>query len=273
MHSLFLKRLARSFSFSYVPPKVGHEGLVSLIKQAYNVYQTEVVQNKKSYNLCMFDLINSSKFHDNSDAWSKNEHYRNFLTITKLLMDNKELVISYFSKTTLNDSNIEELINSFYAADSPLGSINNHFNFPEISDFSDFDDFISYRNELAIELIVVVANENKLFKEHLDASDAKAFLGYEKLRTLTATNNSRLVLFLDKLSSMKLIKDTWQMDLSQSKLIKSSSEKKILTQHDLSSSLYNLKERKAKKQETDLLNLIEHRYLQLKDKKSTKGNF
>lgn len=220
----------------------------------------------------MLDFINSIKFHDNSDAWSKNEHHRNYLTVAKLLMDNKKLVTSYFSKTRLNNSDIEELINRFYSADSPSDSTNDHIAYPENTEVSDFGEFISYRNELAIELIVVVANESELFKEHLDVSDAKAFLGYEKPRTLTATNNSRLVLFLDKLSTMKLIKDTWQMDIAQSKLIKSSSEKKFLTQHDLSSSLYRLKERRVMKQETDLLNLIDYRYLQLKDKKSTKGN-
>lgn len=79
----------------------------------------------------MLDFINSIKFHDNSDAWSKNEHHRNYLTVAKLLMDNKKLVTSYFSKTRLNNSDIEELINRFYSADSPSDSTNDHIAYPE----------------------------------------------------------------------------------------------------------------------------------------------
>ena len=262
----FLKRIARNFN--YVPPTVGHEGLTGLVKQAYELYQTEVLTKKKSYHLCMFDFINSHKFHDNPDAWSKNEHQRNYLAITKLLMEHKKLVSKYFTKSSLSDSDIEELINRYYVADSPSNSNNNPSNPLGKNEEQSSTESILDREKFASELIVVVANETTLFKEHLNESDARALLGREKVRSLTTTNNSRLVLFLDKLSSMNLINGLWQVDIARRKLVYSSSGKKFLTQHDLSSSLYRLKERKTLKQEVFFLNLIELRYLQLKEKRS-----
>lgn len=265
-----MKRLARNFN--YVPPKVGHEGLTVLIKQAYNLYQAEVLTNKKSYRLCMFDFINSNQFHDNSDAWSKNEHQRNYLAIAKLLMEHEKLVSIYFTKSSLSDSEIEEMINRYYVADSASNSYNNPPNSSGDTNLQVSEELLSYRDELITELIIVVANEINLFKEHLNEADAQTLLGHEKIRSLTATNNSRLVLFFDKLCSMNLINAAWQVDIARRRLVTSSSGKKYLTQHDLSSSLYRLKERKPLKQEIDLLNLIELRYLQLKEKKSIKGN-
>ena len=261
-----MKRIARNFN--YVPPKVGHEGLTGLVKQAYELYQTEVLTKQKSYQLCMFDFINSHKFHDNPDAWSKNEHHRNYLAIAKLLMEHEKLVSIYFTKSSLSYSDIEELINRYYVADSPSNSYNNPPNPLNENEEQVSIEFKFDRKELVNELIVVVANEIELFKEHLNEADARAFLGHEKVRTLTATNNSRLVLFFDKLSSMNLINGVWQVDIARRKLVYSSSGKKFLTQHDLSSSLYRLKERKPSKQEISLLNLIELRYLQLKERKS-----
>lgn len=257
---------------SYVPPKVGHEGLQILVKQAYDLYQAEVLTKKKSYYLCMFDFINSIQYHDNSDAWSKNEHQRNCLTVTKLLIEYGRLVKLYFARPSLSDSDIEELINRFYIGDSPLHSYNNPPNSQDEEEEVHLDT-VSFKDELVAELIVSVSNEINLFKEHINLADAYTLLGHEKYRSLKTTNNSRLVLFFDRLSSLNLVSDMWQVDIARRELVTSSSGKKFLTQHDLSSTLYRLKERKPlMKKEIEILDLIDMRYNQLKEDKSNKRN-
>ena len=221
----------------------------------------------------MFDFINSNQFHDNSDAWSKNEHRRNYLAVEKLLLENEKLVVSYFSKKSISESDIEELLNLFYSGITTSTNVTNSPNPMENVELNDLANNIPNQEDLVSELIVVVANEINLFKEHLNHTDAMTLLGHEKIRNLTATNNSRLVLFFDKLSSMNLINETWQVDIARRQLIISSSGKKFLTQHDLSASLYRIKERKTMKKEVDIINLIDTLYLQLEEKISTKGNF
>lgn len=257
---------------SYVPPKVGHEGLQILVKQAYALYQSEVITKKKSYYLCMYDFINSIQFHDNYDAWSKNEHHRNYLTVTKLLIEHGKLVKSYFARPSLSDSDINELIDRFYSGKTFL-----HTN---ISSSGPVDNASVHQfesdpidEELIAELIVTVANEIKLFEEQITLSDAFTLLGHEKYRSLKTTNNTSLVLFFDRLSSLNLVSDTWQVDVSRREVVKSSSGKKILTQHDLSSTLYRLNERKPLlKKQIEIIELIDMRYNQLKEDKSIKSN-
>lgn len=220
----------------------------------------------------MFDFINSIQFHDNSDAWSKNEHQRNCLAVTKLLIEYGKLVKLYFARPSLSDSDIEELINRFYIGDSPLHSYNNP---PNSLDEVDVDSLetIRFKDELIAELIVSVSNEIKLFQEHINLADAFSLLGHEKYRSLKATNNSRLVLFFDRLLSLNLVSETWQVDIARRELIISSSGKKYLTQHDLSSTLYRLNERKPlMKKEIEILELIDKRFNQLKENKSIKRN-
>ena len=93
-----------------------------------------------------------------------------------------------------------------------------------------------------LDLIVQLANEVCLFKEVLDADNVAICYAADTLQTVTSRNNSKLVLLLDKLASHNVITYNWQSVIAQKRLVISSSGKKLLTQHDMSSTLNRIKD-------------------------------
>ncbi|HJF92719.1 MAG TPA: hypothetical protein K8W02_10125, partial [Mediterranea massiliensis] len=93
-----------------------------------------------------------------------------------------------------------------------------------------------------IGLIVQLVNEVGLFIEQLDVNDV--ITRYEKamLNPVTSKNNTRLVLLLDKLAMHDIIPYDWQSVIAKKQLVRSSSGKKFLNQHDLSSTLNRIKD-------------------------------
>jgi hypothetical protein len=89
---------------------------------------------------------------------------------------------------------------------------------------------------------VQLANEVCLFKEVLDADNVAICYAADTLQTVTSRNNSKLVLLLDKLASHDVITYNWQSVIAQKHLVISSSGKKLLTQHDMSSTLNRIKD-------------------------------
>ena len=82
--SLFEKSDAQ---VSVDPAQTGTQGLFRLVKQAHETYKAEVSTLQKSYKRYALDFIHSNQFHDEKDAWSKNEHQKNYYTITDLLRE------------------------------------------------------------------------------------------------------------------------------------------------------------------------------------------
>ena len=88
------------------PAQTGKEGLFRLVKQAQVSYKGEVVTREKSYRRYVLDFIHSKQFHDASDAWSKNEHQKNYYTVVDLLRNHEKLVRRYFEQETFEEINI-----------------------------------------------------------------------------------------------------------------------------------------------------------------------
>ena len=80
------------------------------------------------------------------------------------------------------------------------------------------------------------------FKEVLDVDNVAICYAADRLQTVTSRNNSKLVLLLDKLTSHDVITYNWQSVIAQKHLVISSSGKKLLTQHDMSSTLNRIKD-------------------------------
>jgi len=53
--------------------KSGDSGLLEMLREAYDLYQVEVVNQGKLYQRYADDFVYSHEFHDAIDAWSKNE--------------------------------------------------------------------------------------------------------------------------------------------------------------------------------------------------------
>lgn len=124
----------------------------------------------------------------------------------------------------------------------------------------------SVLDKYTIDLIVQLANEVGLFKEKLDADDVAARYATDTLRTMTSRNNTRLVVLLDKLASSGIIPYHWQAVIAKKKLVVSSSGRKYLDQHDMSSTLNRSKETPPSISEKHFLAIIDKYIRKIKSK-------
>ena len=88
-----------------------------MVEQAYVSYKEEVVTRQKSYRRYVLDFIHSKRFHDATDAWSKNEHQKNYHTVIELLRKHERLVRKHFDHDILDENGISTLLNEFYTID------------------------------------------------------------------------------------------------------------------------------------------------------------
>ena len=227
------------------PAQTGKEGLFRLVEQARVSYNEEVVTRQKSYRRYALDFIHSKRYHDATDAWSKNEHQKNYHTVVDLLINHEGLVRRYFCQDSFDSAITSMLLDEFYAADlqetvTPVKPDRTSSENSELSDSNFPIEPLLDRHTL--DLIVQLANEVCLFKEVLDADNVASRYAEDTLQAVTSRNNTKLVLLLDKLASHDVITYNWQSVIAKKQLIVSSSGKKCLSQHDMSSTLNRIKD-------------------------------
>ena len=103
--------------FQWTPAQTGKEGLFRLVEQAHKSYKDEVTTRQKSYRRYVLDFTHSHRFHDAIDAWSKNEHLKNYHTVIELLRKHEILIRKHFDHDLLDENGIIKLLNEFYAID------------------------------------------------------------------------------------------------------------------------------------------------------------
>lgn len=252
----------------WTPAQTGKQGLFRLVRQAHETYKAEVSTRQKSYRRYALDFIHSKQFHDAKDAWSKNEHQKNYHTVADLLREHEKLVCRYFNRETFDDPEVADLLNEFYAFDLPApahihsGREDRECPPPSLSNTA----IEPALDKNTLDLIVQLANEVGLFKEVLNADDVIARYATDTLRTTTSRNNTRLVVLLDKLASNGIIPYHWQATIAKKMLIISSSGKKYLDQHDMSSTLNRSKETPSSIEEKRFLSIIDKYIKRIKNK-------
>ena len=65
-----------------------------MLHEAYDLYQVEVINEGKLYQRYADDFVYSHEFHDDLDAWSKNEHQKNYRILDSLLSNRRDLLFS-----------------------------------------------------------------------------------------------------------------------------------------------------------------------------------
>ena len=80
------------------PAQTGEQGLFRLVYQAHEVYKAEVLTHRKCYRRFMLDFIHSTQYHDATDAWSKNEHQKNYCIVSELWKTMK----SWYANTSVS---------------------------------------------------------------------------------------------------------------------------------------------------------------------------
>lgn len=252
----------------WTPAQTGKQGLFRLVRQARETYKAEVSTRQKSYRRYALDFIHSKQFHDAKDAWSRNEHLKNYHTVADLLREHEKLVCRYFNRDIFDDPEVADLLNEFYAFDLPapvhIRTGREDKEHPHLSSSNTAIEPALDKNTL--DLIVQLANEVYLFTEALDADDVAARYATDTLRTMTSRNNTRLVVLLDKLASSGIIPYHWQATIAKKRLVVSSSGRKYLGQHDMSSTLNRSRETSPGIEEKRFLAIIDKYIRRIKSK-------
>ena len=89
-------------------PKRGESGMIELCREAYALYQDEVIKQQWIYVRFVEDFLAGHECCDAYDAMSINENARSLRTVKTLLWRRKDLVQRYFGMTSLTDEQIEK---------------------------------------------------------------------------------------------------------------------------------------------------------------------
>jgi len=240
--------------------------IARLVRLAHSRYSEEVPTRLKSYHRFTLDFINSNQYHDDTDAWSKNEHQKNYRIVAELLTNHEKMVRRYFDCDLLNEQAINNLLNEFYASDlpelmTPDGSVTDTIN-------AVCDNTITLYDDHTIDLIVRLANEVSLFTEVLDVNETIRRYKRRELRTVTSSNNSRLALVFDRLSFHNIIPYNWQSLIEREKYVLSSTGNKYLNKHDLASTLHRIKDMPLSPQNKKVLSVVDGYVRLIKDREN-----
>ena len=238
-----------------------------MLKKAHYLYSAEVMTQRKSYHRFALDFIHSTRHHDDSDAWSKNEHQKNYCIVASLLLHHEKTVRKFFDCESVDEQKLTELLNEFYASDLPqpptCGNTATEILCQNSSEQNSGTNILLDRK--TINLIVRLANEVNLSKEVLDPEEIA--LAYEKheMKPIVSTNNARLVLVLDKLAAHNVIPYNWQSLIERKRTVLSSSGKKFLNRHDLASTLNRIKEMPLSPENATILSIVDNYIKLIKD--------
>lgn len=260
--SLFLKRLMRGSK--WIPAHTGKDGLFRLVRLAHSIYTKEVVTRIKSYHRFVTDFINSTQYHDENDAWSKNEHQKNYRTIAELLTNHEKIVRRHFDCDVLNEQTITNLLGEFYTYDLHELKVTD-VSLTRSTNSQDCN-IISLTDNNTLDLIVRLANEVNLFTEVLNVGEIIRKYQNNDFIPIISSNNTRLVLVLDRLAYHNIIPYNWQSLIERKKLILSSSLTKFLDKHNMASTLNRVKDMPLSPQYKRLLSIVDQYIQQIKDR-------
>lgn len=238
------------------------EQLGSLILEAYQMYQIEVLEENILYQHFVDDFLNSNHHTHHQDAHGLNLHRTSLHNIGKLLKTRKDLVERYFTQRQLNPPDIHSIIQLFYTTEAP------QFPFRHPSDIpihkSRFQTFHCHFNDIQMSLITQCVNEAHFLSAPVDIEQLRNLFNGTIAYPLQSANNRLLAFFFNALSTQNLITHNWQQTIELSGMILSSGSKKPLNHNQLSSALT---EARSKSKESSVYELIEIYTKQVKDNK------
>lgn len=253
-----------------IPPYCGQSGLKSLIREAFNVYQEEVVGQGKAYRRYVADFLNSRRFHDAADAYSRNSHNKNLGIIEELLLYRNDLVQHYFTLSVLSSAAVDAILASLdkLSVSEKMKEREEDMAIDMPTSFLPYYSFESSMDSTVLTLLVDCANEIHLFKERVSLTDLTSLFSCRPVRKLTARHNGLFAVFMEGLSSRGFITSNWQRIFSAYILVYSSSGKTPLDQKRLSAALYQFNLKKTPSVMRKLLLFLD----QLKDVQQSKRN-
>ena len=208
--------------------------MLELLREACDLYQVEVRNQGKLYQRFAEDFVNSHEFHDAIDAWSKNEHQKNFRILRSILYERRDLVESVFRMDAIGDEELNGLFHLF----NTTTQTSKTFLAPAKPDAHTDVSFHCCLDWEDCEHLARACNNAGVFSEPITADDLHSLLkGTEPIRL--HSRNNRLVAYLfNQLATFELIYRNWQIVLATKESIISSSGKRTLLQSDLSEAVY-----------------------------------
>ena len=228
--SLFLER--RLWSKKLTAPKRGESGMVELCREAYVLYQDEVVKQKWIYARYVEDFLSGHECCDALDATSINENARLLRTMKSLLWRRKDLVTRYFSMVTLTDEQIKEMI---YLLNTTNSSGNDYCTSSQLSQHS----LLSCLDVHDYELIADCCNHLRIFRESVNDEILLSLFDGTLESPIVAENNRMLAFLFHSLKQRGLVCDNWQMVIARQGMIHSR-DGNPLNQKKLSAALYQV---------------------------------
>ena len=228
--SLFLER--RLWSKKLTAPKRGESGMVELCREAYVLYQDEVVKQKWIYARYVEDFLSGHECCDALDATSINENARSLRTMKTLLWRRKDLVLRYFGMGTLTDEQIKEMI---YLLNTTNSSGNDYSTSSQLSQHS----LLSCLDAHDYELIADCCNHLRIFRESVNPEILLSLFDGTLESPIVAENNRMLAFLFHSLKQRGLVCDNWQMVIARQGMIHSR-DGNPLNQKKLSAALYQV---------------------------------
>ena len=244
-----------------VHPYVGIDGLIRLVSTAREVYNKEVVIQKKTYHRYSNDLLSSINYHDALDAYSKNEHAKNVQILTELLLKHQAFVKHYFVCDKFSDETVREMLQRFNQGDVSVPPIGTGQSPSTSSNTAEQNSGgISSRHHIPsdiVSLIVHCANEADLFLEELTPEHFYSYYAGQRTAPLQARSNVEIVEFFDYLASKGMVEPNWQHVIDRDKLIISSSGRKHLTKSVMASTLCRINGKPATCKILRIMNIVD----------------
>lgn len=227
------------WSTELTAPKTGESGLLELTREAYDQFQARAVREGWIYERFTEYFLSGIDNTDAIDAASRNEHQRNVATVTTLLTKRTDLVEDYFTRDSLSDEELHELIhllNTTHASSSPESGN------PSAEDSSTPSHHSLHPCLHREEYVTLAACCNRvgMFTEYIPTIELVSLLNGTKTTPVCSANNRLVSYFFHGLSERRLVTGTWQSVLSAWGIIYSSSAKAPLKKEDFSSALYNI---------------------------------
>ena len=213
-------------------PKCGDSGMVELCREAYVLYQDEVINHRWIYARYVEDFLSAHECCDAIDATSLNENARLIRAVKTLLWRRKDLVVRFFSLKALSDDDIMEMVRLLNTTSS---SIEASCLPPQLSQFS----LLSCLDVEDYEMLADCCNRIKVFRQSVTAEILISLFDGTLESPICSDNNRVLAFLFHSLKQRGLICDNWQMVIARQGLI-CSRDGIALNQKKLSAALYQV---------------------------------
>ena len=232
------------------------------MKEAFDLYQAEVMKGGRLYHLFVDDFLNSHHYTHRRDTYGMNQHKKDMHNMEKILKSRIDLVKRFFSTPALTRPIFEHLIELFYTTEAPPPN-----SLPVVvATISKSPSFDCCFDGIQLSLIAHCVNEAQLFADYINEGILRSLFDGTIENPLKSANNRLLAYFFDALCEQKLIANNWQRVIESSKQILSSASDKPLNHSQLASAL-----NEAKGNPTSIHEVIRMYARQIKERKQNRG--